>query len=298
MQNPSFTREIEQLEDNGKKLMEMKTSAETKFLSVDARTLIMLDKPVKLITLQDINSEIEQKEIEAWHKLIRILTHEIMNSVTPISSLTETMQSMLQDKSGNQRTLENLDPETISDIRFSLNTINKRTDGLLQFVDNYRTLTRVPKPKPEKVNLKLFLTGIEKLMSNELLQKNISLSISVPDEMILDFDPMLIEQAVINLVTNSMHALASCNQPRIELKAYYQSTHVILAIVDNGKGIPAKELEQIFVPFFSTKKEGSGIGLSLSKQIMSLHGGTIKVQSEVNKGTTFFLQFNIPKERK
>lgn len=169
-QNPKLVREIEQLGDNGKKLIEIK-NPDTKFVSVDARTLLILDKPLKLITLQDINSEIEQKEIEAWHKLIRILTHEIMNSVTPISSLTETMQSMLQDRSGNQKTLTDLNAETISDIRFSLNTIHKRTDGLLHFVENYRKLTKVPKPAPERVHMKSFLESIHNLMSNELRQK-------------------------------------------------------------------------------------------------------------------------------
>ncbi|HEY0742125.1 MAG TPA: PAS domain-containing protein, partial [Chryseosolibacter sp.] len=138
--SPVFAREIEQLGDNGKRLIEMKSTGESYFTSAAVSTLIILDKPLKLITLQNINSEIEQKEIEAWHKLIRILTHEIMNSVTPIASLTETMESFLQHKDGSEKQLHELKQETISDIRFSLNTIQKRTEGLLQFVDNYRKL--------------------------------------------------------------------------------------------------------------------------------------------------------------
>lgn len=291
-QNPALIKEIEQLGDNGKKLIEIKNPPDTKFVSVDVRTLLILDKPLKLITLQDINSEIEQKEIEAWHKLIRILTHEIMNSVTPISSLTETMQSMLQDRSGNQKTLDDLNAETISDIRFSLNTIHKRTDGLLHFVENYRKLTKVPKPSLEKVHVQSFLESIHNLMSHELRQKNIELKVVADSDMHLHIDPTLIEQVLINLVTNSIHALDKKENPSIQLKASYINNQPVISIADNGKGIPPKELGEIFVPFFTTKKDGSGIGLSLSKQIMSLHNGAIKVQSQQNEGTTFFLHFH------
>jgi len=289
--NPYFTKEIENLGSHGKKLLEMKSSYETHFLSVDVRTLIILDKPLKLITLQDINSEIEQKEIEAWHKLIRILTHEIMNSVTPISSLTETMQSLLKDRSGNEKQLQDIQQETISDISFSLNTIQKRSDGLLHFVENYRKLTKVPKPHLEKTDIKIFFDAVEKLMSHELTRKKIAIKIEVATPVEIDLDPALMEQVLINLITNSIHALEGLRDPLIELKSYQKNKQIVIEVGDNGKGIPAKELGEIFIPFFTTKKEGSGIGLSLSKQIMSLHGGSIKVHSEVNAGTSFFLYF-------
>jgi two-component system nitrogen regulation sensor histidine kinase NtrY len=295
LQNAGFAKEIEQLESNGRKLIEMKSAFENRFLSVDVRTLIILDKPLKLITLQDINSEIEQKEIEAWHKLIRILTHEIMNSVTPISSLTETMQSLLQDKTGNQKQLHELKQETISDISFSLQTIQKRSDGLLHFVENYRKLTKVPKPSLERINCNAFLHNVEKLMSHELLRKNITLSIESNVDMYVLLDPILVEQVMINLITNSIHAVEKSLQPHVVLRSYYQDKQTVIEIQDNGKGIPEKELSEIFVPFFTTKKDGSGIGLSLSKQIMSLHGGSIKVKSQLHKGTSFYLHFNTQK---
>jgi two-component system, NtrC family, nitrogen regulation sensor histidine kinase NtrY len=288
--NPAFTNEITNIGSNGKKLLELKFGDDTRFLSVDVRTLILLDKPLKLITLQDINSEIEQKEIEAWHKLIRILTHEIMNSVTPISSLTETMQSMLENKSGNEKTITEIQQETISDIRFSLSTIQKRSDGLLHFVENYRKLTKVPKPVMERVNLKTFLESIEKLMQHELVRKKILFSVE-SEESYSEFDPVLIEQVLINLITNSIHAVEPVAGPHIRLKTYASERKTVIEISDNGVGIPQKELSEIFIPFFSTKKEGSGIGLSLSKQIMSVHGGSIKVKSQVDVGTTFSLHF-------
>jgi two-component system, NtrC family, nitrogen regulation sensor histidine kinase NtrY len=293
-QNPGLVKELEGIGDNGKKLIEIKNPPDVKFVSADVRTLLILDKPLKLIALQDINSEIEQKEIEAWHKLIRILTHEIMNSVTPISSLTETIQGMLQDKNDKQKSIRDLDAEAIADIRFSLNTIHKRTEGLMQFVENYRNLTKVPRPVPEKVHIKPFLETISNLMANELKQKKITFHLHADSEMQLYIDPMLVEQVIINLITNSIHAVANKVNAEIELKTTYIYSQPVISIRDNGKGIPPKELSEIFVPFFTTKKDGSGIGLSLSKQIMSLHNGSIKVQSQENAGTTFFLHFPIP----
>jgi nitrogen fixation/metabolism regulation signal transduction histidine kinase len=291
--NPAIAIEIENLGENGRKLIEIRLKSETYFFSADVRTLIMLDHPLKLVTLQNINSEIEQKEIEAWHKLIRILTHEIMNSVTPISSLTETMQSLLTDRAGNEKKSQELKQETISDIRFSLQTIQKRSDGLLQFVENYRKLTRVPRPNPENIHLHEFLLSIEKLMSDDLSRKGIAIRTEVSDQIDLQFDPYLIEQVLINLITNSVHALENIATPLIVVKAYAKDRQVVIEVRDNGHGIPSKDLSEIFVPFFSTKKDGSGIGLSLSKQIMSVHGGSITVQSEPNVGTSFFLHFNL-----
>lgn len=290
--NPMLAQEFERMGDNGRKLIEVRSHDETKILAVDVSTLVILDKPHKLITLQDINSEIEQKEIEAWHKLIRILTHEIMNSVTPITSLTETMQGLLTDKQGRQKPLPAITDETISDIRFSLHTIHKRSEGLLDFVDNYRKLTKVPKPVLETINVRSFLGNIEKLMNHELARQDIRLTVTVEDDALtISFDPRLIEQVLINLITNSTHALEDCTDKTIRIKAYLTGQSPTIEVSDNGQGIPEKVLKEIFVPFFSTKKNGSGIGLSLSKQIMALHNGSIKVTSRPGEGTSFYLSF-------
>jgi two-component system, NtrC family, nitrogen regulation sensor histidine kinase NtrY len=290
-QNP---RLVEDLADNGKKLIEIKSADGVKMLAVEVSTLIMMDKPYRVITIQDINSEIEQKEIEAWHKLIRILTHEIMNSVTPISSLSETMQTMLSDPSGNQKSLGEIQAETIKDIRFSLNTIQKRSERLLDFVENYRTLTRIPKPVLGIVRCHALCASVKNLMFDQLTRKEIDLMLDIPESLIISADESLVEQVLINLVTNSIHALENRTHKKIEIRARQEDQSVILEVHDTGKGIPDKELREIFVPFFSTKKEGSGIGLSLSKQIMSLHGGRIRVASKVDEGTSFFLVFKKP----
>ena len=287
--NPKVAEELSQ---DGKKLIEIKSHEGTKILAVEISTVLMIDKRYKLITLQDINSEIEQKEIEAWHKLIRILTHEIMNSVTPISSLSETMQTMLIDKNGIQKQLPDLRDDTIKDILFSLSTIQKRSESLLDFVENYRKLTRVPKPVIQQIQVKPWLASLENLMREELMRESISLSIQLDDEnQALNFDPTLIEQVIINLLRNSTHALEGRLDKRIEIKSYEDESAIVIEVSDNGKGIPEKEIKDIFIPFFSTKKDGSGIGLSLSKQIMSLHGGRIRVRSKVAEGTSFYLTF-------
>lgn len=291
--NPEFAERMDELGDNARSLMQFTVNGEKKTFAVDIRTPIILDKPHKLITFQDINSEIEQKEIEAWHKLIRILTHEIMNSVTPIASLTETMQTMLEDKEGEQKQINEIEEETITDIRFSLKTIHKRSEGLLSFVDAYRKLTKVPHPSIESIVVKEMLDEIIRLMQQQASElKSIDFIVDVnPIDLIVRADPKLIEQVIINLVTNSIQAIDSKKAGMITLKGYKENNRIIIEVADNGKGIPEKELSEIFVPFFSTKKEGSGIGLSLSKQIMSLHGGTIKVKSTHEKGTSFYLSF-------
>jgi signal transduction histidine kinase len=288
-QNPKVVAE---LSDDGKKIIEIKSKEGTKMLAVEVSSLLMMDQPYKLITLQDINSEIEQKELEAWHKLIRILTHEIMNSITPISSLSETMQDMLTDKSGNQKSLNNIQDDTIKDIRFSLNTIQKRSERLLDFVENYRKLSRVSKPAVQSVDVKSFLSSIENLMHEELMRQGIDLTVAVMGgSLTIAIDPSQIEQVIINLLRNSIHALDSRNRKEISLNAYPLEQQIVIEVTDTGKGIPENELKEIFIPFFSTKKEGSGIGLSLSKQIMSLHNGRIRVSSKVEEGTSFYLYF-------
>jgi nitrogen fixation/metabolism regulation signal transduction histidine kinase len=281
-----------QLNEEGKKLLEIKSDDGSKMLAVEVSTLLMIDKRYRLITLQDINSEIEQKEIEAWHKLIRILTHEIMNSVTPIASLSETMHGMLSGKQGNQKPMNDINEETIKDIRFSLNTIQKRSERLIDFVDNYRKLTRVPKPGFQQVVVYDFLSDIENLMRQEFTREAIEFKLTIEDKaLILNIDPSLVEQVIINLLRNSIHAVAGRPIKLVQVKSYQQDNTFIIEVTDSGCGIHDKELKDIFIPFFSTKKDGSGIGLSLSKQIMSMHNGRIRVSSKVDQGTSFFLIF-------
>ncbi|NJM24890.1 MAG: ATP-binding protein [Bacteroidia bacterium] len=227
--NTAFAEEIAAIGDNGRKLLELKSpDGSTRFLSVDVRSVLLLDKPHKLITFQDIDSEIEQKEIEAWHKLIRILTHEIMNSVTPIASLTETMQALLQERGGTQKPHDHITEDNIADIRFSLNTIHKRSEGLLTFVEHYRKLTRVPKPSIELVELKAFMQELGLLMEPQLNARGIHFGTTVSDTLSMHFDRKLIAQVLINLITNSMQALEGRADGTIQIVAGHDGTgHII-----------------------------------------------------------------------
>jgi two-component system nitrogen regulation sensor histidine kinase NtrY len=199
---------------------------------------------------------------------------------------------MLRTKDGQDKQITDLQQETISDIAFSLDTIHRRTDGLLNFIEHYRQLTKVPKPVIENIHLDNYFKNIIRLMTKTLTQNNIEIDVKLQEKNELVADPMLLEQVLINLITNSVHALKETVAPRIQILVYPKDNQIIIEIKDNGKGIPKKELSEIFIPFFTTKKEGSGIGLSLSKQIMSLHGGSIRVQSTENVGTSFYLSFN------
>lgn len=292
--HPQFMSEVDVLAPAGKKLIELKTPGGSRFLSLEVSTITILNTPHTLVTFQDINSEIEQKEIEAWHKLIRILTHEIMNSVTPIASLSETVQGLLQHSNGIQKQLPELTEESIADIRFSIQTIRKRSEGLLEFVDSYRKLTRIPTPNKLPVRISELLESIRTLMKAELEARGITLTYELAfhkEEPIIVADRALIEQVLINLISNASYAIGDRQSGEITLSARKENDATLIAVTDNGRGIPEKELSHIFVPFYSTRKDGSGIGLSLCKQIMHAHGGTIRVESEVDKGTKFTLTF-------
>lgn len=290
--SPGFAEAVDSIKKEDRRLVDISVGAEKKTLSLNVSSMKLIGENNRLITFQDIKSEIEQKEVEAWHKLIRILTHEIMNSITPISSLTETMQMVLKDEDGNAKNLQDLNDQAINDILFSLQTIQKRSDAMLEFVEDYRKLTRIPKPQIEPVNINELLQSVNKLMIAELEKQQIKLILKETDDTLsCDMDSSLVEQVLINLITNSIYAVNGKKNPQIILSAYEKGPLLIIEVTDNGKGMDKSQMEEIFVPFFSTKPNGSGIGLSLSKQIMSLHHGNIKVDSEIEKGATFYLEF-------
>ncbi|MEJ1240175.1 ATP-binding protein [Chryseolinea sp. T2] len=287
-QNPAFTEQLIELGDEGRKLIEVQAPTGNRMISTDVATMLILGRPSKLITLQDINAEIEQKELEAWHKLIRILTHEIMNSITPIASLTETMQGMLTNGDGTRKLASKLNDETVADILFSLNTIHVRSEGLLDFVENYRKLTRVPKPNFAPVDLNGFVASVHKLMEDTAQRSGVTFNARYTRTDIKpSFDAALIQQVLINLISNAVYATEEVTLRRVQLSAFVQDKQLIFEVTDTGKGIPVHLLREIFVPFYSTRTDGSGIGLSLSKQIVSSHRGNITVHSTPGEGTTF-----------
>lgn len=281
-------------------LLKLKSGEKTTIKIVDNEELIQLiisatefrmrGKDYTLISIQNIQTELEEKEMEAWQKLIRVLTHEIMNSVTPISSLAGTVHGMLAASNGDDG---NVDKESIDDIRMAVNTIQKRSDGLIHFVNNYRNLTRIPKPNFAIFPVKDLFSGIRKLMEPNLAGTGIKFDMDViPQTLEVTADYEMIEQVLLNILNNAVHALANTPQPEINMIAHINERgKVIIRVADNGPGISQDVQDKIFIPFFSTKKDGSGIGLSLSRQIVRAHGGNIRVTSVPGKETVFTLRF-------
>lgn len=247
------------------------------------------DRRYKLIAFQNVNEALDETESKAWQKLLRVMTHEIMNSVAPISSLADTLKNRLQHSS------ELIDDEsgTLEDLSLGMETIKRRSEGLLKFAQTYRNLNMITAPNLQKFYVKDLFKTQARLMLPTLQQKNIELEIILKDsDLQIEADINLIEQVLINLLLNAMEAVKETPHPKIILTAS-QNAHgkIAIKVVDNGSGIEDEVLDKIFIPFFSTKKSGSGIGLSLCKQIMMLHKGNIHVQSVMNEGTAFILQF-------
>jgi signal transduction histidine kinase len=248
---------------------------------------------ISLVSIQNIQSELEKTEIDAWQKLIRVLTHEIMNSITPISSLASTMNELLNDNLSNLKTEDESERETLDDMQQAVKTIQKRSQGLLHFVDAYRNLTIIPQPNFQVFGIQELFDRVGKLMQTNIKENGINFLVSVePRTLEVTADPELIEQVLINLLLNALQALENQEDPTIELMARLNDRgRILVQVSDNGPGITSENREKIFVPFFSTKDGGSGIGLSLSRQIMRLHNGTINVHSDPESKTTFFLRF-------
>jgi len=288
---PNFMAEVNHMLDNDRSLIELDQHGRQLQISLQVNRLKILNLRYTLITFQNIKSEIETKEIEAWHKLIRILTHEIMNSITPITSMSETLLMMLDGENGQPKKTGELDDETLSDIRFSLETIQKRSDGLLHFVEDYRKLTKIKALDPTPVDVKELIASIEKLFKADLDKEGITLKVKVEEGLNIRMDEKLVAQVLINLITNAMHALERKSEGLIMIKAYSDFRHQYISVKDNGIGIEESKQDQIFIPFFSTKEKGSGIGLSLSKQIMKKHKGDLSLTSSLGDGATFTLEF-------
>jgi two-component system, NtrC family, nitrogen regulation sensor histidine kinase NtrY len=240
-----------------------------------------------LISIQDIRGELEEREIEAWQKLIRVLTHEIMNSMTPISSLATTVQDLIE------KSCEKAEPESLDDIRGALRTIEKRSRGLLHFVDGYRNLARIPKPDLKFFPVEDLFAHVSNFLRTRLDECGARLeTVSNPARLEVLADRDLLEQVLINLILNACDAVRGQAEPRIELSANLDERgRPIIQVRDNGSGIPPENIDKVFVPFFSTKEGGSGIGLSLSRQVMRLHGGTISAASSPDRETVFTLRF-------
>ncbi|NOQ28207.1 MAG: GHKL domain-containing protein [Bacteroidales bacterium] len=284
---------IKRLKSGEKELVKLKLNDNLMHLSVFATELKIQSKSIKLISLQNIKQELEYQELESWQKLIRVLTHEIMNSVTPISSLSNAINETFENTKGQKSELAKISDDDFEDIVSSLKTIENRSKGLLKFVSSYKQLTRIPKPDFKEVNLMELLNHCRTLLKQNISENNINFQLNCAQNIgktYADYDQ--IEQVIINLIINAIEAVKNQDKPQISIDVLKTelNKHKIV-IIDNGKGIDSDEMDKIFIPFYTTKKEGSGIGLSLSRQIMRLHKGSIQVNSELGKGSEFILEF-------
>ena len=262
-------------------------------LAIHSTEIILKGKTFKLVTLQNIQSELQQKEIEAWQNLTKVLRHEIMNSITPISSLTSTLNEILVEdlirKDGNVVIAE----DTIDDLEEGLNTIRSRSSGLIRFVEAYRDYTTIPPPKIKKIQVAELLDHVANLEKVEIRKAKVKFAISTePTDIELFGDEELLEMVLINLIKNSIESVAQTANPAVTIETRKDEEGVVsIQVIDNGPGIIPDALERIFVPFYTTKKAGSGIGLALSRQIMQLHNGTLTVESIPNQETVFKMTF-------
>jgi nitrogen fixation/metabolism regulation signal transduction histidine kinase len=291
--NTDLMEAIRELGPNERKLVKAPINDELHNIAVQCTEFKLQGVHYKLVSLQDIRNELDEKEIDTWQKLIRVLTHEIMNSVTPIISLTKVIHDLMSDVEGNRRDLHELDTEDVDDMLSSISTIESRSRGLLHFVHAYRNLTKIKKPLFDEVKVSGILDRVCSLMKPELDKRGIATqrNQTAPDATI-KADSELIEQVLINLVKNAMEVLADRPGASIELACYRNNDdRQVIMVRDNGPGIDQEYVDKIFIPFFTTKKKGSGIGLSLSRQIMRLHRGSINFYTDPEEGTTFWLTF-------
>jgi two-component system nitrogen regulation sensor histidine kinase NtrY len=276
-----------------KKLIKIFVGNELLQLSVHSTEFLMHGEKYLLVSLQDIHPELEQKEVESWQMLIRVLTHEIMNSITPISSLASTVQDILKEFQKNNRTFSEEEGEDLENITSAIATIERRSKGLLNFVELYRNLTRIPKPHFRYFPVvDLFRRALD-LMEPKFEALNIEVVTKIyPDDLKLLADPDLVDQVLINLLLNAMDAVKESPVRNITLTASVNlNNRTLIEVADTGVGISQDAMDKVFMPFFTSKKTGSGIGLSLSRQIMQMHKGSLSVRSAPGKGATFILVF-------
>lgn len=221
----------------------------------------------------------DEAETQAWQKLISVLTHEIMNSITPIISLSETLSE--------QELSEEVDVENYRIMKRAMDTIHRRSKGLLSFVENYRKLTRLPQPTIQPIAIQPMLQSLRQLMASGGITFNYEV---YPEQLILKADKTMVEQLLLNLLKNAHEASAASSEPRIDVKAEKLGNEIHISVSDNGHGISPEAIEKIFIPFYSTKSNGSGIGLTLCRQIALRHKGKIVVKSD-NKGSKFTVVF-------
>ena len=275
-----FSEQLIAIESNDRKLISFILNGELIQLATKKVKFRTAQEELHLVSFQNIKPELEEKEIESWQRLIRVITHEIMNTMTPITTLVGTIMKKLWRKDTNT-TIEpkEVTPEIMQRTVKGLDLIDSRGKGLIHFVQNYRSITKLPKPEFQIVNVKNLLQKSVQLFEHQVSETNVELRVICHPSLFINADGSLLEQVLINLTKNAIESLDGVEHPIVTLEASSSNDQVLIQVFDNGQGIPPDMIDDIFVPFFTTKQKGSGIGLSLSRQIVHLHGGSLTVQS-------------------
>lgn len=282
----SLVKTVREIHAGETRLLKVNIDNELLQLSIHASEFKLDGRYFKLISMQNIKNELDVREMESWQKLIRILSHEIMNSVSPISSLGDTLHKMITQ---HKDILTERDDSLYDSLNKGLEAIKVRSEGLVNFTQTYRKLTQVPIPSLKPVKLREVLERVRVLLAARTEQQKVALNISHAD---VEFvaDPELMEHVFINLLLNALEALKNREEPRIDIYTTVGNKGQLnIHVSDNGEGIDEQIVEKIFIPFFTTRKTGSGIGLALTKQILHLHQADILLRSEVGKGTEFII---------
>lgn len=256
--------QIKSIEPGEQRLLQAQIRDVPAELRVSVSEIRLGGETERLYSIENLSGELTARESSAWRNLIRVLTHEIMNTLTPVTSLAQTCGTMIDD------------PDSTADLREAIETIARRSEGLMQFVARYRELLKVPQPVPSTINVRATLESVVTLMADSLRETDVTIDVS-PVSLEVRADPSLLDQLLLNILKNASDAMSDVAAPALLLSANMEYGRVVIRISDNGPGIPDSVVDQIFIPFFTTKRDGSGIGLSLSRQIMTAHRGEIAI---------------------
>lgn len=279
---PDLSKGIENINNERPEVISLQKEDQKLDISLRVLPFKLEDQAFRIVTFQNIKGELELYEVEAWQKLIRVLTHEIMNSVTPITSLAGTLSDLLNDP---------LDEDTEKDVRQGIQAIRNRSKGLLDFVEHYRKFARIPKPAFNSFEIAHLFSRLRHFYEGKTADSGIRIQFNGGENQFITADEEQLEQVMINLINNSLDAVKDTNNPTIEVTADETDKRPVIVIEDNGTGISEENKEKIFVPFFTTKPQGSGIGLSLSRQILLRNKAGITFRNGVNGGTVFTIRF-------
>jgi signal transduction histidine kinase len=288
---PGIVNRLNELEPGENKKIDLVIQGNTTPFLFRTTEFLLGNENIRLVAFQSIRSELEENEMVSWEKLIRVLSHEVSNSVTPITTLGSNIKKRLSAIMSGDKKQYPLEKELAGDLHRSAELIEQRGNSLVDFIQQYKTLMRLPEPELNPTRLKSLLEDISSLCGNLDVPAGYEIITRVtPANLTCNIDHKQIEQALINLIKNAIEAIPEDRKGRIEISAAETDRLVEIKIQDNGRGIPKDILDQIFIPFFTTRDKGSGIGLSLSRRIIQHHGGSITLNSEVDKGTTVFIE--------